>query len=151
MASAQVLPVESSRLLDQPSSGYRYVLRLALVFALYYGAGKLGLAVPFTSFNVSPVWPAAGVAVAAVLLWGIGIAPAIAFAAFLVNFRSSIPAPVAVGIGLGNASSALLAGYVLRRFPDFQISLPRLRDLLRFVMLAVVLATTVAAFVGVTS
>ncbi len=151
MASSQVLSIDSSRPLDQPYSGYRYVLRLALVFALYYGAGKLGLAVPFTSFNVSPVWPAAGVAVSAVLIWGIGIAPAIALAAFLVNFLSSIPAPVALGIGLGNASSAVLAGYLLKRFSDFQLSLPRLRDVLRFVMLAVVLATTVAAFVGVTS
>jgi PAS domain S-box-containing protein len=151
MAPSQVLSIDSSRPLDQPYSGYRYVLRLALVFALYYGAGKVGLAVPFTSFNVSPVWPAAGVAVSAVLIWGIGIAPAIALAAFLVNFLSSIPAPMALGIGLGNASSAVLAGYLLKRFSDFQLSLPRLRDVLRFVMLAVVLATTVAAFVGVTS
>jgi len=143
--------VDSSGLPDQPYSVYLYVLRLVLVFALYYGAGKLGLAVPFTSFNVSPVWPAAGVAVSAVLIWGIGIAPAIALAAFLVNFRSSIPAPVALGIGLGNASSAVVAGYLLKRFSDFQISLRRLKDVVRFVMLAVVLATTVAAFVGVTS
>jgi hypothetical protein len=53
-----------------------------LVFALYLGSGKLGLAVPFTSSNVSPIWPAAGIAVAAVLIWGIQVAPAIAFAAF---------------------------------------------------------------------
>ena len=62
-----------------------------LVFALYFGAGKLGLAVPFTSSNVSPIWPAAGIAVAAVLIWGIQVAPAIAFAAFLVNFLNPDP------------------------------------------------------------
>src|SRR5690242_5524436 len=87
--------------------GYRYVVQSALVFALYFGAGKLGLAVPFTSFNVSPIWPAAGIAVAAVLIWGIRIAPAIAFAAFLVNYLSPVPALAAVAIGLGNASSAV--------------------------------------------
>jgi PAS domain S-box-containing protein len=151
MASSRILAIH--RVIERAPLrlGYRYVSQLAIVFALYFGAGKLGLAIPFTSSNVSPVWPAAGVAVSAVLIWGIQIAPAIALAAFLVNFLSSIPAPIAVGIGLGNASSAVLAGYLLRRFSDFQISLPRLRDVLRFVIFAVVLATTVAASVGVTS
>jgi tetratricopeptide (TPR) repeat protein len=85
MASSRVFFLDWWSPQEQSRSGYRYVLRLAFVFALYFGAGKLGLAVPFTSSNVSPIWPAAGVAVAAVLIWGIQIAPAIAFAAFLVN------------------------------------------------------------------
>ena len=86
MASSQTLSVDWSRPQDQPQSVFGYALRLALVFLLYLGAGKVGLAVPFTSSNVSPVWPAAGIAVAAVLLWGVQVAPAIAFAAFFVNF-----------------------------------------------------------------
>ncbi len=45
------------------------LLRLLLVFAFYLTAGKLGLSVPFTSGNVSPIWPASGVALASVLLW----------------------------------------------------------------------------------
>lgn len=151
MAFSRVFSVHWWRPQDQPYSGYGYVLRLAVVFALYLGAGELGLAVPFTSANVSPVWPAAGVAVAAVLMWGIQISPAIAFAAFLVNFLSPIPTSASVAIGLGNASSAVLAGYFLTRFSDFQTSLPRLRDVLRFVMLAAVLTTAVAPSVGVTA
>ena len=151
MAFSRVFFVDWWKPQDQPYSRLGYVLQLAVVFALYFGAGELGLAVPFTSANVSPVWPAAGVAVAAVLIWGIQIAPAIAFAAFLVNFLSPIPTSASVAIGLGNASSAVLAGYLLTRFSGFQISLPRLRDVLRFVMLAVVLTTTIAPSVGVTA
>jgi PAS domain S-box-containing protein len=124
---------------------------LAFVFALYFGAGKLGLAVPFTSSNVSPIWPAAGVAVAAVLIWGIQIAPAIAFAAFLVNFLTPVPTFASIAIGLGNASSAVIAGYLLKHFADFETSLPRLKDVLRLVVVAAVLATAVAASVGVTA
>ena len=151
MASSRVFFLDWWRPQEQSRSGYRYVLQLAFVFALYFGAGKLGLAVPFTSSNVSPIWPAAGIAVAAVLIWGIRIAPAIAFAAFLVNFISPVPTFAAVAIGLGNASSAVLAGYLLKRFSDFEISLPRLRDVLRLVVVAAVLATAVAASVGVTA
>jgi two-component system, NarL family, sensor histidine kinase FusK len=126
-------------------------LQLAIVFALYFGVGKIGLAVPFTSSNVSPVWPAAGIAVAAVLVCGIQIAPAIALAAFLVNFLTPIPTSASIAIGLGNASSAVVAGYLLARFSDFEISLPRLRDVVRLVTVAAALATTVAASVGVTA
>ena len=151
MAFSRVFFVDWWKPQDQPYSRHGYVLQLAVVFALYFGAGELGLAVPFTSANVSPVWPAAGVAVAAVLIWGIQIAPAIAFAAFLVNFLSPIPTSASVAIGLGNASHAVLAGYLLTRFSGFEISLPRLRDVFRFVMLAVVLTTTIAPSVGVTA
>jgi PAS domain S-box-containing protein len=151
MASSRVVFLDWWRPQDQSRSGYRYVLRLAVVFVLYFGAGKLGLAVPLTSSNVSPIWPAAGIAVAAVLVWGIQIAPAIAFAAFLVNFVSPVPILASVAIGLGNASSAVVAGYLLKRSSDFEISLPRLKDVLKLVTVAAVLATAVAASVGVTA
>ena len=73
MAFSRVFFLDWWRPQNQPRLGYRYVLQLAVVFALYFGAGELGLAVPFTSSNVSPIWPAAGIAVAAVLIWGIQI------------------------------------------------------------------------------
>src|SRR5437868_15237681 len=75
----------------EPASRRQYFLRLATVFVLYLSAGKLGLSVPFTSANVSPVWPASGVALASVLLWGYEIWPGLALAAFFVNFLSQIP------------------------------------------------------------
>jgi|SRR5215469_686106 len=120
MANSRTFPVGWSRTWDQPQSIPRYTFRLAIVFLLYLAAGKLGLAVPFTSSNVSPVWPAAGIAVAAILLFGLEVAPAIALAAFLINFVSPIPKSAALCIGLGNALSAASAGYLLARFPDFE-------------------------------
>ena len=151
MASSVLVAAGRSKPQGQARLGCPYLLRLAIVFALYFAAGKLGLAVPFTSSNVSPIWPAAGIAVAAVLMWGIQIAPAIAFAAFLVNFLTPIPTSASVAIGLGNAFSAVVAGYLLTRSSEFQISLPRLADVLRLLTVAAVFATTVAASVGVTA
>jgi integral membrane sensor domain MASE1 len=86
-----------------------------------------------------------------VLIWGIQITPAIAFAAFLVNFLSPVRTFASIAIGLGNASSAVVAGYLLKRSSDFEISLPRLKDVLRLVTVAAVLATAIAASVGVTA
>ena len=136
---------------NQYESGFSYALQFLLAFALYFAVGRLGLAVPFTSANVSPIWPAAGVAVALLLLWGIRIAPAIAFAAFLVNYLSAIPALAAVGMGVGNASSAVAAAYLLKHLSGFQIPLSRLRDVLRLVMFGAVLPTNIAAFIGVSA
>ena len=135
----------------QESPRLHYFLRLALVSAVYLTVGKLGLSVPFTSGNVSPVFPAAGIALAAVLLWGYEILPGIALGAFLVNILSPIPPAAAIGIGLGNTASALFGRYLLRRcFPGFQPSLPRLLDVLCLVAAALV-SPMVAASVGVTT
>src|SRR6266567_6425552 len=127
------------------------LLRLLLVFGLYFAAGKLGLSVPFTSGNVSPVWPASGVALASVLLWGYEVWPAIALAAFLVNFLSPISTLSSVGIALGNTSSALVGGYLVRRFAKGRPSFERLPDVLGLMALGAALAPMVAASVGVTT
>src|SRR4030095_916893 len=73
-----------------PPQRRKYGLELSVVFVAYFLAGQVGLAVPFTSENVSPVWPAAGIALAAFLLVGYRVWPAIAAAAFVVNYLSPI-------------------------------------------------------------
>jgi len=128
-----------------------YLLKLIAVFFLYFIAGKLGLSVPFTSGNVSPVWPASGIALAAVLLWGSGVWPGIAAGAFLVNFWTSAPAPAALGIALGNTSGALVGRYLLRRFADSQFRICRLRDLADLIFLGALVSTSVAATLGTTT
>jgi integral membrane sensor domain MASE1 len=77
-------------------------LELAGVFAACVLAGEVGLSVPFPSGTVSPVWPAAGVALAAMLLFGYRIWPAIAMAAFIVNYFTGIPHLAAAGTALGS-------------------------------------------------
>ena len=61
-----------------------YCARIAVTFAAYFVAGKIGLSTPFTSNNISPVWPASGVALSAILFFNYRIWPGIAAAAFLV-------------------------------------------------------------------
>ena len=121
------------------------------MFALYFAAGKLGLAIPFTSSNVSPIWPAAGIAVAAVLIWGIQIAPAIAFAAFLVELPNPDPYLRIRRYRTGERVQRRRCGILVEAFSDFLASLPRLRDVLKLVTVAAVLTTTLAASVGVTA
>ena|SRR5947207_1086738 len=89
----------------------RKYAQIAVVFAAYFITGKFGLATPFTSGNISPVWPAAGVALAASLLCGFRVWPGIAGGAFLVNFLSPIPYMAAFGLAFGNTLAALKGGF----------------------------------------
>jgi len=129
----------------------QYFSRLAVTFVLCFIGGKVGLSVPFTSGNVSPIWPPAGIALAAVLLWGYRMWPSIALASFLVNFLTPIPRWPTLAIALGSTSSALVGAYLLRRFTEFKPSLVRLRDVLGLVTLPAFVGTTLAASAGVTS
>ena len=130
--------------------GPKLLLKIAVVFGAYFVAGKLGLSIPFTSGNVSPIWPAAGVALAAVLLEGYKIWPGIAMGALAVNFFSPVHPVSALGIAFGNTSSAIFGGYLSRRLSGLQLRSAALRDVLKLILLAA-LSPIVAATVGTAS
>lgn len=146
--------VAASRRILRPERGEArtagvYFLQLAAVAFAYFAAGRLGLAVPFTSGNVSPVWPPAGIALAALLLLGNEIAPAIAVGAFLVNLLSGILPLTAAGIGMGSTLGALAGAALLRKIPGFEPSLTRLRDVLGLCTFAALGGTAISATFGV--
>jgi PAS domain S-box-containing protein len=128
--------------------GSLVILELAGVFAAYVLAGEMGLGVPFPSGTVSPVWPAAGVALAAMLLFGYRIWPAVALAAFIVNYFTGIPHLAAAGTALGSTAGPLFGAWLLRKLPDFRPSLTRLRDVLGLSVCGAVCGTLVSATVG---
>jgi PAS domain S-box-containing protein len=132
----------------QSHRGLRGVLELVGVFAVCLLAGEVGLTVPFASGTVSPVWPAAGVALAAMLIFGYRIWPAVAVAAFIVNFFTGIPHFAAAGTALGSTAGPLCGAWLLRQLPAFRPSLTRLRDVLGMSILGALCGTAVSATVG---
>src|SRR4029077_16440523 len=58
---------------------------VGIVTVSYFIAGKLGLTLASLNASASPVWPPAGIALAALLLLGYRVWPAILVGAFLVN------------------------------------------------------------------
>jgi integral membrane sensor domain MASE1 len=98
----------------------RYLLRVSAIFLLYFVSGRLGLSIPFTVNNISPIWPASGLALGAVVVWGYGMWPGILLAAFLVNFLSPLPTGSAAFMAIGNTCSALFGGYLLKRVVRFE-------------------------------
>ncbi len=126
-----------------------YSVRVLLVFLAYLAAGKIGLSTPFTSNNISPVWPASGVALTFVLLFGYGVWPGIVAAAFLVNW-AGLPGPAAMGLACGNTLAALTGAFLLKRLAKLDTSLSCLRDMLYLIFYGAMCSTLVSASIGVT-
>lgn len=131
-----------------PPKASGFAARLFATATLYVVVGRIGLAIPFTSSNISPVWPASGVALACLLLFGWQCWPAIAVAAYLVNFFSQLPPPAALGLAIGNTSAALAGTFLLRLLPGFRPSLARLNDVLGLIAFPAAAASAVSASIG---
>ncbi|HLK38706.1 MAG TPA: MASE1 domain-containing protein [Polyangiaceae bacterium] len=121
---------------------------LAVVYAL---VAKMGLALDAVGGFATLVWPATGIALAAVLLRGYGVWPGVALGAFAANLWTGAPVAVAVGIAVGNTAEAVLGAWALRRVARFRPSLERVRDVLALISLAAVASTCVSATLGVAS
>jgi PAS domain S-box-containing protein len=123
-------------------------LVLAVVYAL---TAKVGLTLAFAHPSATAVWPPTGIALAACLMWGYRIWPAIFVPAFLVNLATAGSVATSVGIAAGNTLEAVIGCYLVTRFAGGRAAFERPEDTLRFAALAGLLSTTVSATLGVSS
>ena len=115
----------------------------------YIGAAKLGIELPVSHGVVTPVWAPTGIALAALVLFGPSLWPAVAVGALVANATSGLSLPVAAGIAVGNTLEALVGAGLLRRV-GFRTSLDRVRDVGALVLLAAAASTAIAATNGTT-
>src|SRR5213080_2343727 len=95
-------------------STIRWLGGIAATAAIYFVAGKLALLLAIPPGYATAVWPAAGIALAGVLVWGNGVWPGILLGSFYVNIGTSFDPTaiwksiaVAAGIGAGAAMQAV--------------------------------------------
>ena len=126
------------------------LIQATFVFAAYYIAGVLGQATTnIRSSNIGPVWPAYGVALAAFLVCGYRIWPAIASGAFVVAFFSPVTPLAALGQAAGATFAAFCGAYLLHHISAFDSSLSRLRDAFSLVVLGALGSSLVSAAIGI--
>ncbi len=126
---------------------WRYLGLAGIVTAAYFLAAALGLSLASVHTNVSPVWPPTGIAIAALLIFGRRLWPAILIGAFLANLWTDVSAPVALGIAGGNTLEAVAATYLLTHRSHFD-SFSSIRNVLQFVLFAVVVSPVISASIG---
>ncbi|HYR97290.1 MAG TPA: MASE1 domain-containing protein, partial [Candidatus Binatus sp.] len=144
--------MEDGKEIGPRAPGERIPLAVAAIgtAVFYFTAAKLGLSVAFDAEQVTTVWPPTGIALAAVLLLGWRIWPAIALGALLANATAHEPLSTACAIAAGNTLEALAGAWLLQR-AGFRCSLERSSDVVALVVLAALVSTTISATIGVVS
>ncbi len=123
---------------------------LAAVALVYTAVGKLALELAYVHPSASPVWPPAGIALAAVLVFGRRVWPALFVGAFVVNATTAGSIATSLGIAFGNTAEALVGAWLVERYANGRAAFERMSDIFRFAAAAAV-STTIAATIGVTS
>jgi PAS domain S-box-containing protein len=127
-----------------PRSG-KEISQFVLVATACFAAGQLGLKITVLHPPVSPIWPPIGVALAAMLLLGYRLWPAVFLASFFVCISTSTPVPAALIISLGNTLEVLSAAWLVNRFAGGINVFDTAKGVIKFVFLACILSPTISA------
>jgi integral membrane sensor domain MASE1 len=146
-ASSEVPSNGSWGMQSRRFSGLLLICGLAVI---YFIAGKLGLMLASLHASASPVWPPAGIALAALLLLGYRAWPAIFIGAFLVNVTTAGNVATSFAIGTGNTLEALVGAWLVNRFAGGTNVFDRPQGVFKFALAAGISAIISPAF-GVTS
>src|SRR5262245_36394071 len=126
------------------------VVVLILVGLAYFTFAYFGLRFASVNSSATPIWPATGLAIAAMLLWGHRIAPAIFIAAFLINQLTAGSTFTSLAIASGNTLEAVIAGYLVGYWAKGDQIFDTPNGTIKFALISMA-ATAVSATIGVSS
>jgi len=130
----------------RPKAGLTTFTRVVVLIAVYFLGGLLGKQASVLSGTIALVWPPAGIALAALLLFGYRFWPGVALGAVLFSFMNGVPLGFfTLGTALGNTMGAIVCTYLLRNIMAFDNAMERTRDVAGYIGLACFLGTTVNA------
>lgn len=139
----------------------RYALASLALGIAYFVAGRLGTLLALPPGYATAIFPASGLALAALLWKGTGLWPGILLGSFCMNAWVSFSNspdfslfqffPVGISIGLGACGEAVLGVYFLRRFAGSNDPLKRVKNVVVFLVYCGLISSMVSASVGVTT
>ena len=127
---------------------------IVLVVALgaaYFVAAKLGLRLAFVNPSTTAVWPPTGIALAALVVLGLGVWPAIFLGALLANLTTAGSVATSLAIAGGNTLEGVVGAYLVTRFAGGPRAFDRAGNVFKFVLFAAIVSTAVSATSGVTT
>jgi integral membrane sensor domain MASE1 len=139
----------------------RYALASLALGIAYFVAGRLGTLLALPPGYATAIFPASGLALAALLWKGTGLWPGILLGSFCMNAWVSFSNspefsflqffPVGISIGLGACGEAVLGAYLLRRFTGSNDPLKSVKNVVVFLVYCGLISSMVSASVGVTT
>lgn len=126
---------------------FHHTLLILLVAAVYFFAARWGLLLATINNSASPVWPATGVALFAILVGGPWMGIGVFLGAFGANYLTDAPLPVVFAIGVGNTLEALTGVWIFHTFSKANARLGPHAKLINYVAVAT-LASIVSSSIG---
>ena len=123
---------------------------LLALAAFYFVVARLGLLLASIHASASPVWPATGLALAAVLMLGTRAWPAIFVGAFLANATNAGSFATSLGIATGNTLEAVVGASLVNAFAGGRGAFDHARRAVRFAAVGLP-STALSAGLGVAS
>ncbi len=138
-----------------PATSWRaffgYIGTLLVVALAYFVFAKLGLMLASINPSASPIWPPTGIALAAILLGGLRVWPAILAGAFAANATTAGTLETSAIIACGNTLEAMVGGLLIGRWSDGAQSFTTPARVAKFALVCVGPATILSASIGVTT
>lgn len=141
------------------SAGYFILVNVILAVIIYLSAefGKL-MGVQSPALNISVVWPASGISLAALLIFGINVLPGIFIGNFFYNFiqlysfptHISVIFAVSLAVSIGSLIQAWVGGAFLRRYSS-ETYFKTAMDVVLFLFFGGILTCMIASTIGVSS
>src|SRR5664279_5304301 len=115
----------------------------------YFVLAKLGLRLASINPSASPIWPPSGLALAAVLLGGPRLWPAIFIGAFAANATTAGTLTTSAVIAFGNTLEGVIGGILIQRWSGGSDTFATPVQVAKFVLVSVGPATVTSATIGV--
>lgn len=126
-----------------------WLLQASVLAVLYVGSGKAGLHFVSYPADTTLVWPASGLALAALLVFGTRLWPALFVGALALNrLETQLEWLPSIAIAIGNTLDGVVPAVLLSR-RGFRSDFGRLRDVLDFLRLGTLTGTFTGATIGV--
>jgi signal transduction histidine kinase/integral membrane sensor domain MASE1/CheY-like chemotaxis protein len=131
--------------------GLGYAGGLVAIGVIYFLLAKIGLALALINPSASTIWPPTGFALAAIVLWGYRVSPAIFVAAMIANATAAGSIGTAISIATGNSLEALVGAALINIWSNRRNTFSTAKGVAKFAFICVALATPINATVGISS
>src|SRR4029450_903171 len=101
-----------------------------------------------TLHDTPPLWPAAGIAIAALCIGGVRLWPGVALGTFVAIAPRGNGALLTLAVAASTTIEAVVAALVLTRLVRFSVTLRRARDACALIIVAGIIAPAIGAAIG---
>jgi diguanylate cyclase (GGDEF)-like protein/PAS domain S-box-containing protein len=134
-----------------PFKNLSWLMGVSALAAVYFISARLGLQLALVQENASAVWPPSGIALAALLAFGVRFWPGVFVGSFAANVLTEADSFTSFLIASGNTLEAVVGFYLVARLIGDRYPFRHSGQLLTFVGVVVPAVCIISATVGVSS